>query len=606
MYKLGNMPGAGSSTEKLNVAGAGGEGHNGVSGRRRIKPLCKRPNFGYAVAGEANTDAGLAIALVVAIIASVGIILGALIGKDIIHVHSKSTTQSGSALGAATSGTPTTSTRTTTKPTSASQPANTTEPKHTCTSSKDIPSAAKGTWMDPTSWLDMKDFNCTFTDVTVGGLPLVGLNWTWDDSNQANPQVAALNKPWGSYSSRPFRGVNLGGWLSLEAFITPSLFDGDSSIIDEYGLTAKLGKSAAETLEKHYSTFITEADFKAIADAGLDHVRIPFSYWAIKTYDSDPYVVGVSWRYLLRGIEYARKYGLRVNLDLHAVPGSQNGWNHSGKEGKVDWISGPDGATNAQRTLELHGQLSKFFAQDRYKNVVVFYGLVNEPAPTIPQDALVSWTEQAFKVVRDNGVTATQIFSESMRGLPIWFGKLSGHGDALAIDVHEYTLFDKSTISLKHADRVTYACKTWADQVSAGMTGYGPTMVGEWSQADTDCSKYLNGVGTGARWTGTFAANGQDPQCPTADSQCNCALANAPAASFSTDYKNFLKTWAEAQMWAFERGWGWFYWTWKTEDAPLWSYQEGLKGGFMPPKAYERDWDCSKGVQSFGALPEYY
>jgi glucan 1,3-beta-glucosidase len=557
--------------------------------------------------GDANSDAGLLLALAVAIVASVAIIVGALAAKGVIHAHSKSAAHSDSSLASATSAiqsSQSSHTTSTSAPTSTSQSSNATQTKETCSTSDDIPATAKGTWMDPTSWLDMLDFNCTFTSETVGGLPTVGLNLTWDDSNQANSQVPSLDKPWGSYTTRPARGVNLGGWLSLEPFITPSLFNGDSSLIDEWSLVTKLGKNAAATLEKHYSTFITEGDFKAIADAGLDHVRIPFSYWAIKVYDSDPYVVGVSWRYLLRGIEYARKYGIRVNLDLHAVPGSQNGWNHSGKEGQVDWISGSNGATNAQRTLDLHGQLSKFFAQDRYKNIVAFYGLVNEPAPSIPQEALTSWTQQAFDIVNANGVTATQIFSEAERGLSAWSGKLSGHGNALSIDVHEYTLFDDNTISLKHADRVSFACNTWSDQVSAGMSGFGPTVVGEWSQADTDCTTYLNGVGTGARWTGTF--NGGEPMCPTHDNQCNCDMANADASTFTSDYKLFLKTWAEAQMSAFEKTWGWFYWTWKTETAPLWSYQAGLAGGFMPPKAYSRDWDCSQGVQSFGALPETY
>jgi aryl-phospho-beta-D-glucosidase BglC (GH1 family) len=31
----------------------------------------------------------------------------------------------------------------------------------------------------------------------------------------------------------------------------------------------------------------------------------------------------VSWKYFFRAIVWARKYGLRINLDLHAVPGSQ-------------------------------------------------------------------------------------------------------------------------------------------------------------------------------------------------------------------------------------------------------------------------------------------
>lgn len=437
----------------------------------------------------------------------------------------------------------------------------------------------------------------------------MGLNSTWDNSKQANPDVPPLSRPWGSYSSQPFRGVSIGGWLSLEPYVTPSLFESDSSLKDEYALCRKLGpKKAAATLERHYATFITEDDFRSIAAAGLDHIRIPFSYWAVKTFDDDPYVFGVSWRYLLRGIEWARKYGLRVKLDLHGVPGSQNGWNHSGRDGKINWISGPDGSTNAQRTLGIHDQLSKFFAQDRYKNIVAFYGLVNEPSMTIPRDDLVAWTQKAYQIVHDNGVSATQVFSESMRGLTPWHGQLTGYGDSLALDVHEYTIFDNALLKLTHTDRISFACKVWSDQLNAGMsptTGFGPVMVGEWSQADSDCAVSLNGVGTGARWTGTFDGSGS-PACPTQDDQCSCDMTNADPSTFSSEYKLFLQTWAEAQMSTFEMSWGWFYWTWKTESAPLWSYQAGLRDGYLPAIAYERNWDCSHPIPSLGSLPEFY
>jgi glucan 1,3-beta-glucosidase len=164
-------------------------------------------------------------------------------------------------------------------------------------------------------------------------------------------------------------------------------------------------------------------------------------------------------------------------------------------------------------------------------------------------------------------------------------------------------------VGLKHADRITYACKDYKDAIGASMntgTGFGPTMTGEWSQADTDCTKWLNGVDTGARWTGTFDEEKQGPKCPTLDGQCSCDQANADPSTFSADYKLFLKTFAEAQMSAFEAGWGWFYWTWKTESAPLWSYQAALQGGFMPPVAYTRDWDCSQAIPGFGSLAEFY
>lgn len=112
----------------------------------------------------------------------------------------------------------------------------------------------------------------------VGGLPIMGLNSDWDDSAQANDKVAALNKPWGNYSKTPARGVNLGGWLSIEPFITPSLFNYPLSagVVDEWTLCAHLGSQAASTIENHYNTFVTESTFQDIANAGLDHVRIPF------------------------------------------------------------------------------------------------------------------------------------------------------------------------------------------------------------------------------------------------------------------------------------------------------------------------------------------
>lgn len=191
----------------------------------------------------------------------------------------------------------------------------------------DIPKSAQGTILDPFTWYDTSDFNVTYTASTVGNLSLMGLNSTWDDSTKANDNVPALNTAF-KYGTMPVRGVNLGGWLSIEPLISPSLFDGyttHDNVIDEYTLTSTLGASkAASTLEQHYSSFVTEQTFKEIQGAGFDHVRIPFSYWAVTTYDGDPYVPQISWRYLLRGIEWARKCGLRINLDLHGAPGSKS------------------------------------------------------------------------------------------------------------------------------------------------------------------------------------------------------------------------------------------------------------------------------------------
>ena len=69
----------------------------------------------------------------------------------------------------------------------------------------------------------------------------------------------------------------------------------------------------------------TEKDFADIAGAGLNWVRIPIPFWAIETWGNEPFMARTCWQYILKALEWARKYGLRVNIDLHTIPGSQNG-----------------------------------------------------------------------------------------------------------------------------------------------------------------------------------------------------------------------------------------------------------------------------------------
>ncbi|KAK0742505.1 glycoside hydrolase superfamily [Apiosordaria backusii] len=439
---------------------------------------------------------------------------------------------------------------------------------------KDAPS-----WLNPFVWASTDDFNLTYTTETVGDLPVMGLYTSWDDSARANDKVPALDKPWGDYSKRPARGVNVGGWLSLEPFITPSLFDYDSryGIVDEYTLCKYLASRCESVLEKHYASFVTESTFRDIAAAGLDHVRIPFSYWAVQTYDGDPYLFRTSWRYLLRAIEWCRKYGLRVNLDPHGLPGSQNGWNHSGRLGAINWLNGTDGDLNAQRSLDFHDRISKFFAQPRYRNVISHYGLANEPKMTeLSVPAVLDWTTQVSNLVRKNGIpdSVVIVFGDGFRGLHNWQGELQSLENA-ALDVHQYVIFNEEQIVYNHSQKIKFACQGWTEQTLQSMdrsTGFGPTLVAEWSQADTDCARHLTNVGWGNRWTGTLGPGGQRPKelrprCPAQDRTCSCEEANAQPDRWSDGYKRFLKMFAEAQMSSFEKGWGWFYWVWDTEDA---------------------------------------
>ena len=53
----------------------------------------------------------------------------------------------------------------------------------------------------------------------------------------------------------------------------------------------------------------------------MNWVRLPLAFWAIEVWEGEPFLEGVSWTYFLKAIQWARKYGIRINLDFHAVPG---------------------------------------------------------------------------------------------------------------------------------------------------------------------------------------------------------------------------------------------------------------------------------------------
>jgi len=99
------------------------------------------------------------------------------------------------------------------------------------------------------------------------------------------------------------------------------------------------------------------------------------------------------------------------------------------------------------------------------------------------------------------------------------------------------------------------------------------TIVGEWTPAHTDCAKYLNGRGNGARFDGSFAGSTRVG---------SCTGFTGKASTFSASYKTFLRQFWEAQVISYEKGQGWIQWTWKAENADEWSYQAGLANGWIP------------------------
>lgn len=125
----------------------------------------------------------------------------------------------------------------------------------------------------------------------------------------------------------------------------------------------------------HGSTFLDRSDFEDMKAAGLNALRIPLGYWAVDILDYEPYVAG-QYPYLIQAVNWAREVGLRVMIDLHGAPGSQNGQDNSGLIGPVLFANNK---TNADRSLNVLRNLTEEFSRDMYGGTVTSIELLNEP-----------------------------------------------------------------------------------------------------------------------------------------------------------------------------------------------------------------------------------
>lgn len=134
------------------------------------------------------------------------------------------------------------------------------------------------------------------------------------------------------------KGVNLGNWLVLEKWMSPALFDGTTAE-DEYYLPTQLSKEVYEArIKVHRSEYITERDFTRIKAMGMDAVRIPVPYFIFG--DREPFIGCVEE--LDNAFNWAERYGLKILIDLHTAPDSQNGFDNGGISGVCKWSQQPD------------------------------------------------------------------------------------------------------------------------------------------------------------------------------------------------------------------------------------------------------------------------
>jgi aryl-phospho-beta-D-glucosidase BglC (GH1 family) len=97
-------------------------------------------------------------------------------------------------------------------------------------------------------------------------------------------------------------------------------------------------------------------------------------------------------------------------------------------------------------------------------------------------------------------------------------------------------------VSLDEAGHIRSACGN-AGPLSDFNKNQLWTIVGEWTPAMTDCAKYLNGRGVGARYDGSIRQGA--PRYGT------CPGKTGKGSTFSQEYKDFLRKLWEAQVSAY-------------------------------------------------------
>jgi glucan 1,3-beta-glucosidase len=323
------------------------------------------------------------------------------------------------------------------------------------------------------------------------------------------------------------RGVNLGGWLVLERWLTPSVFAGTTAE-DEFTLMAE--PDAAERLRRHRESFITAGDFAWIAEQGLDLVRLPVGYWVL---DGDPPFLAAA-EPLDRAMDLAAEHGLRVLLDVHAGPGSQNGLDSSGRIGAKLWYRSADHRDHTVRCL--------VSLVRRYRDHPALWGieLINEP---------IDW--RVWRLWRFHRAAFGALLPLLRSGTYVVFsdgylprllrGSLRRRGDVpVAMDCHFYQCFNARDTSRSVADVLRKAAGR--RRLIRWLSRAHPVLVGEWSAA------------LDAR---TFRRTAPDRR--------------------SAVTGQFLR----AQLEGYQDALGWCYWTYTSENRDDWNLRHLVESGML-------------------------
>ena len=202
------------------------------------------------------------------------------------------------------------------------------------------------------------------------------------------------------------KGVNFGnlliseGWMTVNSLGAKYNEDGSYFKINEEGIVEEYVEVYQEEMDEvlndrfteeqikklndaYFYSYCTEQDFINIKNLGLNTIRLPMYYRNFMEGDDEHLVMKEdAFEKVDYFLELAKKYELRVILDMHGVVGGQSGFEHSGTRDIDFW----DNETYQQEMCTLWKNIARHYVtsvenggRSDLAGTILAYDLVNEP-----------------------------------------------------------------------------------------------------------------------------------------------------------------------------------------------------------------------------------
>ncbi|KAH7920763.1 glycoside hydrolase family 5 protein [Leucogyrophana mollusca] len=365
------------------------------------------------------------------------------------------------------------------------------------------------------------------------------------------------------YCYRRQHGVNLGSWFVLERWISeaPFRFAAEPGQSD---LDVARGSRAKEVLMEHWDTWVTESDFKWLAEHGVNTVRIPIGYYHLCGADASVLqntdfrgfarVFEGAWTRIVNAVEIAQRFQIGVLFDLHAAPGKQNRDAHSGTSASHPAFFNASNFQLMIRVLRIlvTQLLSLRSSHSPPLNNVVGVELLNEPQPPA-HDVLRVWYLNVIRELRslDPGLPIYIADCWQTEEYTEFIHSFTPSPSLIALDHHLYRCFTASDISTPaslHASSLSdpnaSVPRMFAQSAEKLESAGGALVIGEWSGA-----------------------------------------LNPGSLHGALDERQERVRYVQAQLALYEQHCaGWFFWTYKKEQPgdQGWSFRDAVKWGVLP------------------------